>query len=88
MTEKPLSQQSIDELYKNEDKTRKSFIYNTVIFLFIIAISIFITSEKGFGFYTFFPVFFSYFILSSYSRLKSIREEIRSRILYLKNLSK
>nr|WP_314496210.1 hypothetical protein [uncultured Chryseobacterium sp.] len=85
MTEKPLSQQSIDELYQNEDKAKKSFMYNSVILLCIIGISIFMTSENGFGFYTFFPVFFSYTIFSSYSRLKNIREEIESRILHLKN---
>jgi len=88
MTEKPLSHQTIDELYQNEDKERKNFIYQIVIILFIIGISIFVTSEKGFGFYTFFPILFSYSLLSSYTRLKNIRDEIKSRIIHLKGHSK
>jgi len=84
MTEKPLSHQTIDELYQNENKAKKSFIYNIILFLFIVVISIFVTAEKGFGFYTFFPIFFSYSIVSSHFRLKKIREEIKSRILHLR----
>ena len=84
MNEKPLKHQSIDELYRNEEKTNKDFIRNSIVMIFIIGISIFITSEKGLGFFTFFPVFFSYSILSSYFRLKNIRDEIKSRLLHLK----
>ncbi|KUJ52274.1 hypothetical protein [Chryseobacterium sp. JAH] len=84
MNEKPLKEQSIDELYRNEEKTSRDFIRNSILMICIVGISIFITSEKGVGFFTFFPVFFSYSILSCYFRLKEIRKEIRSRILHLK----
>jgi hypothetical protein len=84
MNEKPLKKQSIDELYYNEKKTQRDFIRNSIVMIFIIGISIFITSEKGLGFFTFFPVFFSYSILSAFFRLKNIREEIKSRLIHLK----
>ncbi len=84
MKEKPLKQQSIDELYQNEQNTTKDFTRNSVILIIIIAISIFVTAEKGFGLITFLPVFSSYSILSSYFRLKNIRDEIKSRLIHLK----
>lgn len=84
MKEKPLKQQNIDELYHNEQNTTKDIIRNSVILIIIIAISIIITSEKGIGFFTIFPIFCSYPILSSYFKLKNIREEIKSRLINLK----
>jgi len=85
MKEKPLNLQSIDELYQNEQNTTKELTRNSIVMMVIIAISIFVTSENGVGLFTIFPVFCSYPILSSYIRLKNIREEIRSRLINLKN---
>ncbi|MCY0977402.1 hypothetical protein PGH12_00200 [Chryseobacterium wangxinyae] len=84
MREKTLREQSIDELYYNEHKTKNDFIKNSVLMIFIIAISIFVTAEKGFGIFTFLPLFCCYSILLCYVRLKNIREEIKSRLLHLK----
>ena len=84
MKEKPLKHQSIDELYQNEENTTKDFTRNSVILIIVIAISIFLTEEKGFGLITFLPVFSIYSILSSYFKLKNIRVEIKSRFINLK----
>jgi len=84
MKEKPLKEQSIDELYSNEEKTTKDFTGNSILMICIIGISIFVTAENGFGLVTFLPIVSSYSILSSYFRLKNIREEIKSRLLNLK----
>ncbi|MCU7616114.1 hypothetical protein NZ698_02790 [Chryseobacterium sp. PBS4-4] len=84
MNEKPLKEQSIDELYRNEEKTNKDFIRNSIVMIFIVGISIFVTAEKGFGLITFLPILSSYSILSSYFKLKNIRDEIKSRLINLK----
>ena len=79
MKENTLASLSLEELAKKE-KTLKVALGTLVGLVAVLTVvCIYITYQKGFQFFTVFPLVFLSLILGNYSVLKKIRAEIKTR---------
>ncbi len=81
MTEKELTELSDQELLAQRKKAKSNLILNATILGLFIGIAIYSTIKNGFGFFTFFPLFFAYFLFKNQADGKALEKEIKSRNL-------
>lgn len=79
MNIKELSNLTDQELAAEAKKNRLNSIINGVLFGMLIGIAIFSTVKNGLGFFTFFPLFFAYFIFNNSKISKAVKKEWKSR---------
>lgn len=73
---KNLSDQELEQELKklNSNKTLHAVLIGA-----FIGVAVYSAVKNGFGFFTFFPLFFVYILLNSKKKIKRINEEIQSR---------
>ena len=76
-----LTELSDDELLAEKKKLKKGAVINSVLCGFLIGVSVYSTVRNGPGFFTFFPLFFVFFVLNNRSQIKAVDAELRSRNL-------
>ena len=69
------------ELLQEGKKRKSAYISYCMIFGILIGIAIYSTVKNGFGFFTFFPLFFAPIGATSRTNFKAVEKEIQSRNL-------
>lgn len=79
MEQKPLSEFTDDELAKEAKDRKKQYYLSATIFGFMVGVAAFSTYRNGFGFFTFFPLFFLPMTTSSTKKFKDVKAEMDLR---------
>jgi hypothetical protein len=80
MNPEELSKLSNEQLLKEHQKLKSNSKTTAVIIGVFVGIAIYSAVRNGFGFFTFFPLFFAY-ILFKKNNIKDIENEMQSRNL-------
>jgi len=81
MDKNNLNDISDNDLLDKKKQVKSSQIITAVLIGFLIGIAVYSTINKGFGFFTFFPLFFVFLLAKNKSDLNSINQEIKKRNL-------
>lgn len=79
MSDKTLSDYTMEELVQEEKKRKQSYYMNCGIVGFMAGIACYSTVRNGFGFFTFLPVIFFPMGAKSSKEYKAVKQEIASR---------
>lgn len=79
MSERKLSDLNEQELQEMLKKAKKNDTINAVLIGVFVGITIYSAIKKGFGFFTFLPLFFVYFLIKNSKTKKDIEAELNSR---------
>jgi hypothetical protein len=79
MKKEDLSKLSIEELIKEEKKSKPNLIVMLIVIIAMIIMAVLNTIKSGFGIFTFLPIIFLPIALNHWSKNKLIRDEIKSR---------
>lgn len=81
MKENEFAQLSDQELLAKKKQLKSSNIINAVIIGVLIGVVIYSVIKNGFGFVTFLPLLFVYFIVKNQNESRELEKEIKSRNL-------
>ncbi len=70
---------SDQELVAAHKKMKSDNLINAVLIGLFIGVSVYGAVNKGFGFFTFFPLFFAYLLFKKKKDIKLIEDELKSR---------
>lgn len=79
MTQKELSDYTLEELVQEEKKRKQSYYMNCGFIGFTAGIACYSTVKNGFGFFTFLPVIFFAMGARSSKEYKAVKHEIAKR---------
>ena len=79
MKQKELIEFTQQELLQEEKKRKSNQIAGSLIVGIMIGIAIYRTVNNGFGFFTFFPLFFLPIAISAGTNYNAVKKEIKSR---------
>jgi hypothetical protein len=79
MEQKDLTELSDQELLQEQKKVKTNKIINGFLIGFLIGIAVYSTVKNGIGFFTFFPLFFAYFVYNNSKKSKALESEQKSR---------
>lgn len=80
MEPKELAKLTNEELLQEQKKTNSNKIIHAVLIGVLVGVSIFSTVKKGFGFFTFFPLFFVFLLLKKQKDIKGFESELESEL--------
>lgn len=81
MSESELKELSNDELLTKEKKARTYYLINAGLIGAFIGVAIYSAIKNGWGFFTFFPLFFVFLLVKSGQDYKGIEREVKQRNL-------
>lgn len=81
MNQNKLTTLSDNELLEEQKKLNSNTTANNVLIGLFVGIAIYSTFNKGFGFFTIFPLFFAFILFNKNKKIKAIENEIQARKL-------
>lgn len=81
MSESELKEVSNEELLAKEKKARTYYLLNAGLIGTFIGVAQYSAIKNGWGFFTFFPLFFVFLLLKSGQTYKGIEREVKQRNL-------
>ncbi len=79
MREKELADLTEAELLKKKKKIKSSNMLHAFLIGIFIGVAVYSAVKNGFGFATFFPLIFVYFLMRNGKKTKDLEEELNSR---------
>lgn len=79
MKQKELAKLTEAELLQEKKKIKSSNIVHAFLIGIFIGVAVYSAVKNGFGFFTFFPLIFVYFLLQNGKKSKALDEELNSR---------
>jgi len=74
-----MKQLSDQELLKKYQTAKSSLIITCLLIGALVGVAIYSSVKNGFGFFTFFPLFFVFLIINGQKKSKAIVAEVKSR---------
>ncbi len=84
MKQKELADLTDEELLQEKKKIKSNNVLNALLIGLFIGVSIYSAVKNGFGFFTFFPLFFVYLLLKNGQNNQALAKELKSRNLGMK----
>lgn len=81
MEKKGFTELSDEELLEKRRKIKSNNIITAVLIGLFIGIAAYSAVKNGFGFFTFFPLIFIFFLVKNQTDIKELEKEIKSRNL-------
>lgn len=81
MEQKELANLTNEELLQEKKKLKSSNIIHAFLIGTFIGVAVYSAVKNGFGFFTFFPLFFVYLLLKNEKKSKALNEQLESRNL-------
>jgi len=79
MKQKELAGLTEDELLQKKKKIKSSNMIHAFLIGIFIGVAVYSAVKNGFGFATFFPLIFVYFLMRNGKKSKDLEEELNSR---------
>lgn len=79
MKKEDLTKLSNETLLEEQKKVKTMHQINAVLIGVTIGVAIYSTVKNGFGFFTFFPLFFAYLLANSRQKQKEVNDEVNNR---------
>ncbi len=81
MNQNEISKLSDQELLEEKKKIKSKKIVNALLIGFFVGVMVYAAAKSGFGFFTFAPLIFVYFIVKNGKHVKAMEDEIKARKL-------
>ena len=81
MSPEELAKLTDEEILKLQKKMKSSRITYAFLIGLFIGVAVYSTVNNGFGFFTFFPLFFVYLLTKDSGKAKALKEELKARKL-------
>lgn len=81
MEQKELAALSDQELVEAQKKAKSNSIISAVLIGCLVGVAVYSAVKNGFGFFTFFPLFFVYILVVNGKKTVALTKELKSRNL-------